>query len=339
MKKKNIFILVFMLLAAGILVSFSGRARDGAVTGLALAQNTIIPSLLPLLMIFLIIMKTGAKDVLSKCFGFISTYIFNLPMVTFPAIFFGMTGGYPTGALLTNELLLSGEIDEKQARRLLRFNFCGGAGFIITAVGTAVMGDTGTGVILFLSNVLSSVLIGFILSFTEKRNPKNFYSFTEDINFGDALADATESAVKSVLNITAFIVLFSALNNIVTLPESIIPAVEITSGICKDFSGSASQIAAYLSFGGLCIHFQIYSVIIRAKMKYYDFLFFRIIGAFLSYAISKLLFFLFPSDISVFSNSSMHTAEISSVNIALSFLMVIGCFILVFDLSSRKKYV
>lgn len=339
MKRKDIFILVACLFPAAVLIIFSPKAKAGAAEGLALAENTIIPSLTPLLIIFLIIMKTGAKDVLAKAFGFISVYIFNLPQVTFPAIFFGLTGGYPTGALLTDELLSKGEIDERQAQRLLRFNFCGGCGFIITALGTAVLKSTKAGLILFASNVISSVIIGFILSFSEKRKPQGYYSYTEEISFGDALTDATESAVKSVLNITALIILFSAFNSILNIPREIMPFIEITNGICTGSSYPPAQLSAYLAFGGLCIHCQLLPVISNAKMKYYDFLFFRIFAGLLSYCVTKLLMFISPVEISVFSNISSSVAKFSSVNIALSVLMAAGCFIIITDIKSRRKLI
>lgn len=339
MKRKDIFILIICLGISGIIIVFSAKAREGAEAGLRLAEGTIIPSLLPLLTIFFIIMKTSSKDVLSKIFGFVSSRIFNLPMTTFPAIFFGMVGGYPTGALLTNELMANGEIDEKQARRMLRFNFCGGVGFIITAVGTATLSSTRAGVILFFSNVLSSVIVGIALSFSEKRTNYEFYSYTEDISIGEALSHSTSTAVKSVLNITAFIMLFSALNNIIVLPQCFIPIIEITNGICINPSTSLAQTSAYLSFGGLCIHLQILSVLLKAKMKYIDFLLFRIINALLSYVITRIFVYLFPTDIAVFSNGSQQVAELYSVNSALSALMIIGCFVIIFDVSSKKKLV
>lgn len=139
MKRKDLFLLTGLTAAAAVMVIFSSQAREGAYDGLILAQNTIIPSLLPLLIIFLLIMKTGAKDIIAKLFGFLAVCVFNLPKAAFPAIFFGFIGGYPTGALLTRELLDNGEIDCEQAKRLLRFNVCGGCGFIITAVGGAVL--------------------------------------------------------------------------------------------------------------------------------------------------------------------------------------------------------
>ncbi len=339
MKHKYILSLTVLLSLAGILIAFSSRAKDGAAEGLALAQNTIVPSLTPLLILFLIIMKTGAKDVLAKVFGFISSYFFNLPQVTFPAIFFGLVGGYPTGALLTDELLTNGEIDEKQARRLLRFNFCGGCGFIITALGAAVLNNTKAGLILFFSNIISSMIIGFLLSFSEKRMHLDYYSYTNDTGFGDAISDAVNSSVKSVLNITAFIILFSAINEILSVPQFLMPLIEITNGVCSGNTYHLAEISAYLAFGGLCIHFQLLPIIAHAKMKYYDFFIFRLIAGLISYCVTKLLLFIIPIEISVFSNLETGIIELSSVNLALSVFMIIGCFVLVLDISSKRKII
>lgn len=339
MKIKDVLMLLVLLLTAGIVITFSADAKAGAAQGLALAQNTIIPSLIPLLILFFIIMKTGAKDVLAKALGFICVYLFNLPQVTLPAVFFGLTGGYPTGALLTNELYMKGEIDEKQAQRLMRFNFCGGCGFIITALGTATLNNTKAGAVLFLSNLISAILIGFLLSFTDKRIKKEYYSYTEPAGFGDALISSTENAVSSVLNMTAYIILFSAISSIFTIPQILSPFIEITNGLCSDNQYPLTQLSAYLAFGGLCIHCQLLPILSNIKMKYYDFLFFRIFAGLLSYSITKLLLLIIPIKISVFSNASIGVSQLSSFNIALSILMVAGCFVIIADISSKKKLV
>lgn len=322
---------------AVVLILFSNDVRNGAYQGLVLAENTIIPSLLPLLIIFLLIMKTGAKDALSRIFGFICVYVFNLPKVAMPAIFFGLIGGYPTGALLTQELYVNQEIDSRQARNIMRFNFCGGCGFIITAVGSAVLNNYSAGLILFASCIISNIIIGFSSSFFGKRVERDFYSFGEGRGFSAALIDATEGAVRSVLNITAFVILFSAVNHVIRLPDFLLPIFEITSGICGKSSFSLAEISAYLAFGGFCIHLQLLPILLKCGIKYGDFLLFRIISALLSYCITRLLTMAFPSSIEVFSNSSEHVAVFSSVNIALSVLLIIGCFVLILDVSSRKR--
>lgn len=336
MKGKNALTLILLLSLALILVVFSSDARTGAAQGLALAQNTIIPSLMPLLIIFYIIIKSSARDVLAKALGFISTGLFNLPKATFPAIFFGMVGGYPTGALLTNELLLNGDIDKKQARRLLRFNMCGGCGFIITAVGSVTFNSVKIGLVLFFANLLAAITVGFILSFTEKRMSTDFYSYSNEIAITDALVGATGSSVSAVLNMTAYIILFSAFNKIIPIPQMLTPLVEITNGICKGADIPLPQISAFLAFGGFCIHFQLLPVISNAQMNYFDFLLYRVFCALLSYCYTKCILFAFPVEKYVFSSNDTKVIEFSSVNITLSILMIIGCFVIVADVYSRS---
>lgn len=337
MKKRDVFLLFTLLGVATVLIAFSSEIRKGAYQGLVLAENTIIPSLLPLLIIFLLIMKTGAKDALAKLLGGISLYAFNLPRVTFPAIFLGMIGGYPTGALLTQELFDKGEIDSAQAKSIMRFNLCGGCGFIITAVGSVSLLNLKAGIILFFSNVISNILIGIAQGIGRKRTDCSFYSFTESIRISDALTDAVSSSVNSVLNITAFVILFSAVNEILKLPEFLLPLVEITNGICDGGKFSLPEISAYLAFGGLCIHFQILPVLLKMGVNYGDFFVFRVISALLSYYITKGLLWIFPMELEVFSNTADTVSVFSSVNIGLSALLIIGCFVLILDINSRKK--
>ena len=201
------------------------------------------------------------------------------------------------------------------------------------------MQNTKAGIILFISNALSSVIIGFALSFTQKRTGEKFYSFTQKENFGDALSDATASAVGSVLNITAFIILFSAISQIITVDSRFMPLIEITNGVCSKNNFSLPETSAYLAFGGLCIHFQLLPILAKARMKYYDFLFFRVLSALISYCVTKLILIISPIEISVFSNTDTITAQMSSVNIALSILMALGCFVIIADIMSKKKVI
>lgn len=337
MKKKDIFLLFILSGMAIVMIFFSSDMREGAYRGLALAENTIIPSLLPLLIIFLIIMKTGARDVLAKMLGFMSVYLFNLPMVTFPAILMGLIGGYPTGALLTQELYKSNDIDKEQTKTMLRFNFCGGCGFIITALGSARLMSIKAGLILFASNAFAEIIIGALCSLGRKRIKREFFSFNENKSFSEALINATEDAVKAVLNITAFVILFSAVNNILKIPEYLLPLFEITTGVCGENSFSLPELSAYLAFGGFCIHMQLLPIILKCGMKYGDFLLSRTVSALLSYCITKLILIAMPIENQVFSNTSGSVGAFSSVNLALSALLIAGCFVLVLDINSRKR--
>ena len=264
-----------------------------------------------------------------KIFGFLSRVLFNLPESSLSALLFGLVGGYPTGALLCDELFEAGEIDSNQAKRMMCLNFCGGCGFIITAVGSASFGNT--------KIVISSLIIGFALSFKEKRIEKSTYSLTEYVPLGDALTLAAPKASQSVIVITAYIVLFSALSNIFKMPEPVLPLLEITNGVCGgDFSLPLT--AAFLSFGGICIHLQISQSLRKIKMSYFEFLLFRLISSVLSYFVMKIILRIFPLEVPVFANSTT-PVKLTSVNITLSVLLIIGCFVSVLDLNSRKKAV
>ena len=132
MKKENqkaLPLLALLLAAAAILLVFAAPARSGAKAGLALAENTVLPSLLPLLMLFLMIQNTRAGVLLSRALT-LPAKALRLPPQAAGALLFGQIGGYPTGAVLTGELLDRGVIDRPTARRMLCFNVCGGGGFI-----------------------------------------------------------------------------------------------------------------------------------------------------------------------------------------------------------------
>lgn len=338
MKIKNIFKDTFQLAIltclALILIICSKQTRSAAADGLNLAINTVIPSLLPLLIIFLTVMKSSSNNILISIFGDITKKIFNLPKAATPAILFGLTGGYPTGAVLTKELFNSGDIDAKQAQRLMCWNFCGGCGFIITAVGTVIYGDSKIGLMLFSSNVISAVTVGFLLSFTQKRTDEDMYIFKENLRLGDALCEATNESCTAVLCMSAYITLFSAICGTADISPYIMPLLEITNGVCRT-KLYLPLTCAFLSFGGLCIHLQIFSVISQIKMSYAKFLIFRLINAALSYAVIKIILLISPVDVTVFANNST-ALEISSANITLSVLLIVGCFVSVLDLNSKK---
>lgn len=339
MKLRDVFLLLGLLLCAGILIVCSADAKAGAQAGLLLAENTILPSLLPLLMIFFIIMKTSAGNVLVQLFGGITYHVFRLPAAAAPALLFGLVGGYPTGALLTETLYRDGDISKEQAQRIMKFNVCGGAGFIITAVGTVTLSSQKSGLLLFSSNVLAALCLTGCTAIGQTKDHKIITDTAAPLPVGEALSVSATEGIKSLLNITAYIVLFSAFDGIINIPPVIKPVFEITSGICTGTALSLPQTAAYLAFGGFCIHLQLIGMIKTFDMKYIDFLLCRIFHAALSYGICYGLLQLFPQDTAVFSNVSDTIARPSIVNTALSVLLLFGCIVLIFDLQAKRRKV
>ena len=250
---------------------------------------------------------------------------------------FGLIGGYPTGALLTQGLYENNDIDSETAKRLLRFNVNGGAAFIITAVGSSILKSEKAGMILFASTTLSALFIAFASSFRYKK-VKNNMPYCSCLPFGDALNKSTENAVHAVLNITAYITFFCAVSRIVPVPAPLIPIFEITSGVAQHYQlFTLPELAALLAFAGFCIHFQLLSVIKKVGMRYFDFFIWRVVHAVCAYMVCSLLLRIFPTETAVFSNFSDITAEPVSISAALSVLMIMSCAVIVLDIESKKR--
>lgn len=338
MKIKKDYIELFMLFALGVLlIAFSAEAKTGAKNGAALCDNIIIPSLLPVLMVFNIIMKTGAGRALDSLFSLVTEKIFRLPRCAGTAVIFGLIGGYPTGALLTESLFDVQDIDDETARRMLRFNVNGGAAFIITAVGTSILKSQKAGLILFASTTFSAAFLAVLSSFRYKKITNSHDSYCT-MSFGEAMNFGVESALKGTLKMSAYIIVFSAVNDIIKVPKPLSPFIEITNGISNGVKlFSLPELAFLLSFAGFCIHFQLFSIIKKVKMKYLDFLLWRIAHAILSYFCCLGLTKIIPTDEAVFSNISDVTAKASYISPTFSIIMLLACAVLIFDIDSKKK--
>ena len=319
-------------------IVFSVRAKAQALEGMKLCLNVIVPTLLPILILTNTIIKSSSRVFLEAVFSPLARLL-RLPKCACCALILGLIGGYPTGAILTNELFNLHLIDNQTAKRLLRCSFCGGVAFIITAVGTIHLNSTKTGIIIYTVNVLSSIIIcvadGIIHRSTNKSTQE--YSIGSQ-SFCNALINSIECSTKSVAVMCGCIVFFSAICGLVSIPPFAMPLIEITNGIFK-FNGSISlpYLCFFLSFGGLCIHLQILNVIKSTGIGYIDFFVHRVVGGLISYFLGKGYILLFNPDTEVFSNISQITPRLNQINGSLSIILLASCIVIVVDLNNKKS--
>lgn len=319
-------------------IVFSVRAKAQALEGMKLCLNVIVPTLLPILILTNTIIKSSSRVFLETVFSPLARLL-RLPKCACCALILGLIGGYPTGAILTNELFNLHLIDNQTAKRLLRCSFCGGVAFIITAVGTIHLNSTKTGIIIYTVNVLSSIIIcvadGIIHPNTNKSTQE--YSIGSQ-SFCNALINSIECSTKSVAVMCGCIVFFSAICGLVIIPPFAMPLIEITNGIFK-FDGSISlpYLCFFLSFGGLCIHLQILNVIKSTGIGYIDFFVHRVVGGLISYFLGKGYILLFNPDTEVFSNISQITPRLNQINGSLSIILLASCIVIVVDLNNKKS--
>lgn len=341
MKKENqkaLPLLALLLAAAAILLVFAAPARAGAKAGLALAENTVLPSLLPLLMLFLMIQNTRAGVLLSRALT-LPAKALRLPPQAAGALLFGQIGGYPTGAVLTGELLDRGVIDCATARRMLCFNVCGGVGFICTAVGTAVLHSGTAGWLLLTANILANLTVAAVTVPLSDPPAAKEVPPAPPLSAGEALPAAAKGAMESLLHLSACIILFSALCAVVPAPKWLLPLVEITAGLCTGTGYTLAQTAAFLAFGGLCVHLQLLGWAGRFELPYPTFLACRAGAALLADGYCRGLLRLFPQPAAVFSNISETLPRPGIGSTTLTALLLAGAVVFALDLLQRRRRV
>ncbi len=343
MKKIRIFKLSipFAMLAGGfILIWFSAVCRSGISKGLEICGSTIIPSLFPFLCFSNLCVLLSSEIIIPRFIAKLHQRIFRLPSCTVLPVFFGLTGGYPIGPAMAAELYKSKKISRTQAKYTALFCCNSGPAFSVAAVGMHLCGSRNTGLILFASTVVSTLLTGFVLAPVShgesscKAEPLN----SEKATFSSAFIAAIEKSTYAMLKICAWILFFSMLYSLIAnlnIPEY---ANQILSGIfevtmgCTLNAGNPAALAAILGFGGISVHFQIKEYLNCIGIKTYEYFAVRLLNAGLCVLFTEILLTLFPEAISVFAPGTEVIPTYSGYPFSVALVFSLAVFIM-----SRKK--
>lgn len=338
---KELLLLSICLLACLLLICFSPQAKVGVMQGLKICGNVLIPSMFPFLVLSNFINLSSVSATLGKGLGPLFSRLFHLPENVTSVILLSLSSGYPTGAVMTSSLLEHQEIDRETAARLLKFCFNSGLPFAVTAVGSIMLGSPKLGFFLYLSNLCSALLIGII---DGRRYPKNAreYHITYAMNLTDALSEGVKKGTSAMINVCAYVILFSALDGLlggyITYRDYLVPLMEITAG-SLECAGDVSLplLAFYLGFGGVCIHLQLAFAVRQAGMRFRTFFKYRLLQGGLSYLLCHLLLLLFPSSQTVFSNLTETGTRLFSISVPVTIMMLVMSVVLIIDIDNQKK--
>lgn len=312
---KTIFLIVTVFAAVFLLLFYAPFTVSGISDGLLYSAKYLIPSLFPFMVISSFTMYSGAYRPIGKMFSLPTRYLFRLPNSASAAIVLGLVGGFPVGAKCVSMLYSSGQITQKQADRMMSFCVCSGPAFLITAVGTVMLRNAFIGIILYLSQVVSAVIIGIAVSFTERTIPdKSTYQnqAQENKTLTEALISSCSDGAYSVLELTSLVAVFSVLMSIIlksglndifsdwlsflgadtVVSSVVIPIVFEVTGACKQicYGGCQPWVLSFaVGFGGLCVHMQILHILKTVSVNKRKFFFFRFINAVISSTITYVI--------------------------------------------------
>lgn len=304
---KTLLLVVIAAVLSVIVIIHSEFASKGIKHGIDYCTGVLIPSMFFLVFISTAIIKSEICNKTKIIFDKVTKFLFYLPGTTAPTILLSFIAGYPVSAAGIRELYRKNEINSEQLNRMMLFCVNLGPAFIISTLGKSMLKNTKTGLILFIIQITSSMLIGIISGIIARIKKTEFYYKNSDFksvnfSFGSLLVESCEGTCKTLINMCTPVILFFGivsifenLNTIDYLAENlvrlgldhgtatslVVSLLEMTQG-CMIAASHKTPLWVFsfaLSFGGFCAHTQVISELKNTPFKYSKFLLCRLIVA------------------------------------------------------------
>ena len=251
--------LVILSLSILALILFPAEGTAGAIEGLRLCGRSLIPALLPFLLITrLLAERLPMPKMKRKPFGISGSGWFGL-LTSF-------IGGYPTGVATVVSLYRQNRISKKEAESLIPLCNNSGPGFFVGVLGAGLFGSVKTGLLLYGIHVITA-LWGIVvfpcsrgsdvgLEPMERLKKKSFPQV-----FQEALSDTCNTMVR----ICGLVILFSVFRGLLSavLPSALMRymgIVEVSSGLLTTGRADFVLWAVFMGWGGVCVHMQAMSL-------------------------------------------------------------------------------
>lgn len=295
---------------------------EGVLEGIKLAGGFLVPSLYFQIIISNMIFSSG--------------FLSRIPFINRKReiIILGLIGGYTVGSVLTSRALEEGSISEKDAKALGYSFLCGGPAFIIGGIGYKLLTNVWVGVIIYLSSALSQLIIYFL----QKKDKEHSRTATSRMSFSEALVSSVNRSTASIISLSGFVVLFSAMSYIFINSSSIqgkafgcdisrlisyfFEATFAGTDIVNTRANNAAElITFFVTFGGLSLHMQVFSFLNKLKLNFFKFFILKLSASFLSVIVCSMLLKLFPVSVETLSSGTAVSAVYA--NIPASFFLII----------------
>ena len=320
-RRKLDFSAFLLLIFLSLVFIFIPSLSDSVLDGIKLFFACVLPSLFPYFFITAILTELKTTSKISNGLSPIMKNVFNVNGVCGYAFFMSVIAGFPMGAKLVSDLKTKGVLTETESVRASAFCSTSSPVFLIVSIGSVMFKNTVFGVLLFLTNIMSAILVGIIFSFYKRKDKPNPTVLSQQkVNVDFAFSDCVYSAVNSSLFVGAVITLFYTITEVLIALKILSPITcivniiindlnlsngltlglfEITKGL-KAVSNSGISLltlpisAFIVGFGGISVIAQSVAFLKSAKIKTAPFVLAKTLSAVLSFLIGlifNLIFF------------------------------------------------
>lgn len=248
---------------------FPKKVLADSLAGLNLWFHTVLPSLLPFMILSNLLIGANAVSVLMRPFSGFFRHFLGLSAEGGYAWLLGLFCGFPMGARLTGTMYREKKISRDEADYLLTFANQSSPMFLSTYVILHGLGDSFPASLVYVIFYSSAFLTGLCFRIAGKRfrlpsdTPKK--EAPEQTSYGNLLDTSIMNSFEVITRLGGYIILFSILAGIVMqLPSPLCTAApflsgltEITTGIHTIFQTALSPQIKFISiicctaFGGL----------------------------------------------------------------------------------------
>ena len=332
-KRKISLLWITTGLVLAVLLIFPTECRNGATNGMYLCIQVLIPSLFPFILLSGFVAKSGLATKIPKGITGIISATFGVSGCGCAVIFLSLIGGYPVGATTIKVMHKEGLLTDKDAERLCMFCVASGPGFLVTYLGVVMTRCLRLGFILLVSQIISVLILGILARFVIKSDTDNIQRpvYREhNCSISSAVVGCVDNAIRVSANMCAMVVIFASASEVfLTLTKEnhslawLTALIEITNGTkIMAESYPATLLAFVCGFGGLCVHFQIFSALKGISYSKCTFYIFRITQGLICSAVSYVLLKFFPITQTVFSTIASAKPRLYTTSVGCIFLIL-----------------
>lgn len=320
------------------------KGAEGIKKGLELLGAVVIPSLFPFTVLSAYASRSAFGTAAEKIFGKAAAVLFKTGSSSAAVFLLGVTGGYPIGAKTALTMFEQGSLCADDARRLCLFCVNAGPAFAVSAVGVSMLASFKCGIILYIAELLSALVLGFCCRFLKSEGEGSAaaqYKRTDNA-FTEAVADGS----RAIINICAWVLTFSCASALCELlpldsftVDFIKAVLEVTTG-CAFFAGRAPLpvIAAMLGFGGISVICQVLPYLQALGVSKKLFFVSRAVNAALNAFFVSVLIGIFPQETAVFAPSTPGVQGFQlSYGAPACIILIILCILFILDVDYNKK--
>lgn len=339
-----------------MLFCFPQGAATGVSRGLSVCAEVIIPSLFPFLVLTGVFVRSGLAAAIGGKLDGVCRRLFGVSGSGGTAILIGMIGGYPAGAAAIRELLDAGQIDAREAKRLLCFCVNAGPAFLIGTVGAGLLGSVTKGILLYIAHIAASLIIGIACRKSGGESHCKKTPPTRKEAISQAFTRSVEHAAASLISMCGFVVLFAAwlsvsdacgiteaVSSVLAFPFTAISGRaadlsdvyaafwEVSSGCVAMSASGHGRLLPFLlgmasGWGGLSVYCQIRGMFPQEGIPGKEYFLARLWHGVLGGGVAVLLFQTVPVSVAAVS-AAVNAAQIrvGSVSAASSVAMLVMC--------------